>query len=111
MPLEPAHQAINDYLRDVNAQRVERLTTSTAVMDAPSTAPAPDARGFVPPVWVSKPWLRYDTDGPFMVRWRLAGDHRRDTSVHRCADAQELVRWCRDYSPALVVVRVWEVAP
>ena len=104
MALRPDHQALDLYLRDVNAGRSERVTGVTVLEPEPVTAPMVPG-GFVPP----KAWMRSTPDGPFCVRYR----YRVDEYVyrHRADTPADLVRFMRDAfrgNPYLDVLKVYE---
>lgn len=106
-------KALDEHLRDENAERVERIRTRERGVCVAPVAPSPadvlaewEARRPKYPAWrASVP------DGRFRVRYHYVCDRPGMRYVHQAETPADLVRWMRDYlSESADVVEIWEAA-
>jgi hypothetical protein len=109
MALSPELRGVNSYLRDVNADRRDRIFPSRPDDVLPLVARTPEetARAFVAE---QRPaWLTHDPKGSYCVSYRGALDRAGSSRVHRAQTAHDLVRFLRDGLRFPVVIdRIWE---
>jgi hypothetical protein len=110
MALSPELRGVNSYLRDVNAERADRLFKAPAGRRAAAGGIGPRKRPHAPSSRSSgRPGSRHDPKGAFCVSFRGVTDRAGSARVHRAQTAHDLVRFLRDGLRFPVLIdRIWE---
>lgn len=95
-------QALNDHLRDENADRVAHLRgEEPTASPMPPTPVAPTPEDLIADFEARRSrlpdWYYHVPGGRFCVRYRYPSD--RMIQVHRSRTAEDRARWMRDFLP------------